>query len=180
MHDNSKKEIEINIRDIDNYGIYTYDALGNTIKTALEKAIEEEHNLTRAKFKHENLSGVDLTNGKLNDCVFNGCSLVGAKFNGTKCANARFDHVNLNRAEISNQALNGWHFRSSQLTNIDFGELDLTDCVFDGVDFVGSNLSKAKYHISQFENCYMVGVKMKPDPLESIKPIKQVDPESPN
>ena len=180
MSDKSEDKIGIDINDINDWAIFYYEAVGNTMKITLEKAIEVKHNLTRAKISHESLEGIDLTNGKLNDCVFNDCQMAGAKFNGTSCINAKFMYVNLDRADISNQEMIDWQFTTSELTNINFGELDITGSVFDGVDFAGSDLSKAKYHISQFDNCYMAGAKMNPDPLEHTKPIKEVDLEHPN
>lgn len=182
MSDKSEDKIgiSISINDINDWGIFYYKAVGNTMKITLEKAIEVKRNLTRAKIRHEPLDGIDLTKGKLNDCVFNDCSMVGVKFNGTRCARAAFMYVNLDRSDISNQEMINWQFTTCQLTNIDFGELDMTHCIFDGVDFAGSDLSKAKYDIGQFDNCYMTGTKMNPDPLQQTKRIKAVDLDNPN
>lgn len=163
MNDEPKEEINITIFDADVYIIYDYKAVDNTMKLTLEKGIQDKVNLTRASIEDKILDGIDLTNGKLNGCIFNGCSMIGVKFNGTRCANAEFNYVNMDKADISNQKLIDWRFKTSQLTNIDFGELDLTCCVFDGVDFTNSDLSKAKYELIQFRNCYMDGAKMNPD-----------------
>lgn len=188
MNDKSEEKICIDITDPDVYTLYSYTAVGNTMAITLEKAIKEKVNLTRAGIYSifgTTLDGVDLTNGKMNGCTFSDCSMVGAKFDGTSCLCAKFTYVNMDRAIITNQNLYGWKFKTSKLTNIDFGELDLTRCDFDGVDFAGSDLSTAKYHIDQFEYCYMDGAKMNPNPapselVECGKPIKPVDLANPN
>lgn len=163
MKDESKEATTYYIVSNDDVRIYSYSVIDNTEEITLQQAIKEKANLTTAKLEGYNLDGVDLTKGKLNDCVFKSCSLVGAKFNGTRCARAEFKYVNMDMAYIVNQELFYWKFTNSQLTNINFGELDLTDCKFDGVDFAGSDLSKAKYYTGQFDNCYLDGTKMNPN-----------------
>jgi len=127
-----------------------FETEAETLKDALEEAVELQVNLCCADLRNVDLGGACLANAQLSNAGFSGANLFGvmwwgATLIGTDFCNAdlryaNFRHANLKKAVLRNSELTCTCFLGSNLVQADFRSSDLQ-----GADLQGANIAGTSF-----------------------------------
>ena len=142
-----KKFIEIKHRHLDRV-IFATEA--ETLKDALEEAVELRVNLWGADLRNADLRGVNLGVAQLSNADFSGANLfeailfrsglIGTRFCNADLRYANFWYANLRKAVLKNSELFGADFFQANLTRINFQNSNL-----DGISLKGANITGVSF-----------------------------------
>jgi len=124
-----------------------YASEHETIKAALEAAVNDEVNLFGAYLVRANLSGINLPGVNLSGVTFARAHLDGANLSFAYLAGVNFSGVdltgaNLTRATLTRTYLVGANLAGANLTEVNFAGADLGNA-----DFTGATLSWKSHHL---------------------------------
>jgi len=127
-----------------------FETEAETLKDALEEAVELQVNLCCADLRNADLGGACLANAQLSNAGFSGANLFGvmwwgATLIGTDFCNAdlryaNFRHANLKKAVLRNSELTCTCFLGSNLTQADFRNSNLQ-----GADLQDANIAGTSF-----------------------------------
>lgn len=128
------------------------------------------------RFVHCNLAKADLSDMKFMDCVFTDCDLslaelknttiIDARFEGCKMLGLRFDMCNefalsfsfdgctLDHATFFQAKIRNTHFKDCRMIECDFTAADLTAAVFDNCDLAGAKFDNTIVEKADFRTAY--------------------------
>ena len=101
-------------------------------------------NFVECEFKNCDLSMAKVDNTAFKDVLFDGCKLLGIRFDSCNSflLSLEFRSCHLNLASFYKLKLKGTVFRSCSLQEVDFVEADLSNAVFDDCDLLNASFEK--------------------------------------
>jgi len=146
------------------------------VQAALEKAVSEGVDLSRADLRYLSLKGADLTNGKFEEACFVGstmehvsfvradlqlaafseCKMDGVYYHGAKLSYASFYDAKLNLVDFIDADLRSVSFAKADVKRVDFHIADLNEAQFDR-----SNIENSAFSYVNIENTYFKNVVIK-------------------
>jgi uncharacterized protein YjbI with pentapeptide repeats len=113
---------------------------------------------TPLSFKGANLSGADLSRGKLKTVILDSANLTDASLSYLKTENATFVNADLTKANLESMELLRANFTGATLVNANLNNSSLFSANFDGADFSGAVLSKTNFYKPILNNAKFTGV----------------------
>ncbi|MCA9073138.1 MAG: pentapeptide repeat-containing protein, partial [Planctomycetaceae bacterium] len=106
--------------------------------------------LGRLDFEGANFSGVQMTDGRLNDCsliktCFQGVTLDRVNLAGANLRGASFEGASLIKCNFTTSRCRGTNFRNADLTRADFSHADLCGADLSSANLEGARFSEAKH-----------------------------------
>ena len=149
--------MNIEIKNLDNNVIFSYDCENNNIKKTIKEAVKQNVYLSGA-----NLKGACLKDMNLNGVNLSKACLIGANFKNADLENANLEYIYAQNANFCNANLKSVFFQNANLYSADFKNADLENANleytfaeranFYSVNFKNANLENANFWATNLEN----------------------------
>ncbi|MGE8186825.1 DUF2169 family type VI secretion system accessory protein [Pseudomonas sp. NPDC086278] len=131
--------------------------------------LEERHAagdaLSNERFVDLDLSGIDLTGGVMQKCVFERCNLAHARLTDSVLSECRFHDCDLSAADLQKAALNKAFVQRCRLDGVnakaaDLSNIQMLESHCAGADFSGAQMTKAHFVDCDFSKAIFSGAQM--------------------
>jgi len=140
----TRKKIKIQIKSLAGNLLFEYEAVDNTIRRTLEKAVVGGAKLWGADLREANLGRADLWGADLREANLGRADLREANLGRADLGGVDLREANLWRADLREAKLWGADLREANLGGADLRRADLREAKLWGADLWGADLREAK------------------------------------